>query len=288
MKEQLSRGRDIHFDVFDRVIAAQEWGKPGGRKVLAIHGWLDNSASFAPMSNHLEDVHFIALDTAGHGHSSHIAPGLAYNIWQDIADIFAIADSLGWQEFNLIGHSRGAIIAALAAGTFPERIKGLGLIDALAPPPISAEDSPAQLAKSIVDVARRQDRATSIFNDADAAIVARQKGMHKISEQAARLIVERGIKPVAGGYTWSSDPRLMSASAFKLSQEQIEAFLGRISASCCLIAASLGLQKYIAKQEGLLGKISNIEKHLFDGGHFLHMEEHQFDIARLMDAILEP
>lgn len=283
---QEERGRDIHFDVFDRVIAAQEWGKPGGRKVLAIHGWLDNSASFAPMTQHLDDIHFIALDIAGHGHSSHIAPGLAYNIWQDIGDIFAIADSLGWQEFNLIGHSRGAIIGALAAGTFPERIWGLGLIDALAPGPVSAEDTPGQLAKSILDVARRQDKATTIFSDAEAAITARQKGMHNISTEAARLIVERGIKPVAGGYTWSSDPRLMSASALKLGQPQIEAFFDRISAKCCLIAASEGLQKYISKQEYLLDKIERAEKHAIEGGHFLHMESQQKDIAALMDAIL--
>lgn len=284
--EQL-RGRDIHFDVFDRVIAAQEWGNPKGRKVLAIHGWLDNSASFAPLSQHLDDVHFIALDTAGHGHSSHIAPGLAYNIWQEVADIFAIADSLGWETFNLIGHSRGAIICALAAGTFAERITGLGLIDALAPPPLADDEAPAQLAKSIVDVARRQDKATNQFADAQAAIAARQKGMHAISYEAAALIVERGLKPVAGGYTWSSDPRLMSASAMKLTQPQIEAFLSRIRASTCLIAASDGLQKYLEKQEGLFAKIKRAEKHLFEGGHFLHMEAKQKDIARLMDAILQ-
>lgn len=282
----IERGRDIHFDVFDRVVAAQEWGKPGGRKVLAIHGWLDNSASFAPMCQHLDDIHFIALDTAGHGHSSHIAPGMAYNIWQDIGDIFAIADSLGWQQFNLLGHSRGAIIGALAAGTFPDRILGLGLIDALAPPPLSAEQTPPQLAKSIVDVARRQDKATSVFSDVEAAIAARQKGMHNISAAAARLIVERGIKPVAGGYTWSSDPRLMSSSALKYSQSQINAFFDNISANTCLIAASEGLQKYIAKQEALLDRLDSVKKFEFDGGHFLHMEDKQKEVARLMDDIL--
>ncbi|MCV6614160.1 MAG: alpha/beta hydrolase [Cellvibrionaceae bacterium] len=284
-----SRGRDIHFDIAGRVVAAQEWGTVGGRPVMAIHGWLDNSASFQPLAAALEacePIHLIALDTAGHGHSSHIADGLAYNIWGDISDIFAVADVLGWDQFSLLGHSRGAIISALAAGTFPERIGGLCMIDALAPPPLAAAEAPEQLAKSIADVARRQSRATKVFEDIAVAVKARQGGMHAISEAAARLIVERGIKPVAGGYTWSSDPRLMSASALKLTREQILAFIGRIQAPAQLIAAEQGLQQYMAKQTEVMEQFKQLQLSELDGGHFLHMENHVQTVAALVNKIL--
>jgi len=279
-----SRGRDVHFDVAGRVIAAQEWGDPKGRPVLALHGWLDNSASFLPLAQLLKNVHLIALDMPGHGHSSHVAEGLAYNIWSDISDIFAVADSLGWDKFNIVGHSRGAIISALAAGTFPERINSLTMIDALAPMPMASEEAPEQLAKSIIGVRRRQDKKTSLFSDIDAAVEAREKGIHKISSEAARMIVERGVKPVAGGYTWSSDPRLMAPSALKLSKGQIKAFFSRISVPVVIIAAETGLVKWIEKQISVLDYFSSHDFIKLPGGHFLHMEDEAATIAEIIQA----
>jgi len=40
------QSREISFQVGDLTIAAQEWGNPGDFPVIALHGWLDNSASF--------------------------------------------------------------------------------------------------------------------------------------------------------------------------------------------------------------------------------------------------
>lgn len=281
------RGRDIHFDVAGRVIAAQEWGSRDGRPVLALHGWLDNSASFEPIAQHLEDVHLIAVDMAGHGHSSHIAAGLAYNIWAEISDVFAIADELGWQEFSLLGHSRGAIIGVLASGTFPDRVHSITMVDALVPPPLAAEEAPEQLAKSITDVARRQNRQTNVFADIEVAVAARQNGYHKMADASARLIVERGVKPVSEGYTWSSDPRLMSASAFKLTQEHILAFISKVSAKSQLIVADKGLKGLLEKQKPVIEQFTGLEVHEMEGGHFLHMEDQVEAVAALVNNIIK-
>ena len=37
---------EVSFHIDDLVIAGQEWGAPGNLPVIALHGWLDNSASF--------------------------------------------------------------------------------------------------------------------------------------------------------------------------------------------------------------------------------------------------
>src|SRR5690606_41685879 len=62
-------------------------------------------ASFDVLAPQLENVHLIALDCAGHGFSGHRS---SYNIWEDVGELFAVADLLGWNEFALLGHSRGA------------------------------------------------------------------------------------------------------------------------------------------------------------------------------------
>ena len=53
-------------------------GRAGAPKVLALHGWLDNAASFVPLAAHLDDIELIALDLPGHGRSAHLPPGGHY------------------------------------------------------------------------------------------------------------------------------------------------------------------------------------------------------------------
>ncbi len=51
-------------------IAYQRWGAGNKIKVLCLHGWLDNSNSFALLGPHLaenEDFEVVAVDHVGHG-----------------------------------------------------------------------------------------------------------------------------------------------------------------------------------------------------------------------------
>ncbi|MGE0341946.1 MAG: alpha/beta fold hydrolase [Porticoccaceae bacterium] len=139
-------------------IAATEWGHPAGTPVLALHGWLDNCGSFAPLGRLLRQVRLIALDLPGHGHSSHRSADGTYNIWQDVGVVHAVAEQLGWERFALLGHSRGAMICTLTAGTFPERVSHLGLLDSFVPATVATADEPEQLRGAILDRAARGAR----------------------------------------------------------------------------------------------------------------------------------
>ncbi|MFB1002257.1 MAG: hypothetical protein QMC22_06930, partial [Pseudomonadales bacterium] len=87
------------FFVNGMTISAQEWGIGNKNHVIALHGWLDNSASFEAMAPLMADSHIIALDFAGNGESDHRSQHGAYNIWDDLLDILAIADALEWDNF---------------------------------------------------------------------------------------------------------------------------------------------------------------------------------------------
>src|SRR5690606_8611851 len=92
----------------------------------------------------------------------------SYNLWQDVGDLLDVADALGWQKLNLLGHSRGGAIAMLFAATFPECVEKLVLIDGGLPIPGEASEAPIELAKAIRE--RRSARPGRVFPDRATAI----------------------------------------------------------------------------------------------------------------------
>ncbi|GAB1258226.1 alpha/beta hydrolase [Aurantivibrio plasticivorans] len=269
----VSDAQEISFDLGGITIAAKEWGQPGDLPVLALHGWLDNCASFNKLAPMLKGVHFIAIDMAGHGLSGHRQVGMSYPIVQDVTEVFQIADQLHWQEFALMGHSRGAIISALAAGTFPERISHLALIDGFKPSTTKMEDSPTQLAQSIIDLQRHRSRGFAVYPDIETAVVVRQRGQIPLSYEAAKQLVEHGLREVEGGYTWSNDPQLKGASCVRLSEEAAHAFYQRITAKTRLIIAENGMPMLRDRLEGIAEQYPFIEATHIPGSHHLHMED---------------
>ena len=284
MQPQQLHSQQLHFTIDGLQVAAQAWGNPEHFPVLALHGWLDNSASFFALAPLLNNVYVVAIDMAGHGQTSHRLGAFPYNIWEDIAEIFAVADQLGWQEFALLGHSRGAIIASLAAGTFPERISHLGLIEGLLPEPTQSDDAPKQLALSIKSIKTQTAKKMSLYPDLISAINARERGMFPLSFQAAKALTERGIKKVAEGYNWSTDQRLLAPSAIKLLPEQVAAFIAHISCPITLVLANDGLPKLFPNLTLTLENYPKVKVHQLAGGHHLHMEQEVAAVA----AILNP
>lgn len=279
--------RERRFELDGLTLAAQEWGQPGQAPLLALHGWLDNSASFAALAPHLEGRHLVALDLAGHGRSDH-RPGTGpYPIWEDVGELFAVADQLGWEEFDLLGHSRGGIIGMLAAGAFPARVRRLALIEALWPEPPRETEAPGQLARSIVETRRLARRPLTRYADIDRATQARERGLFPLGRGAARALTERGTRPVVGGYEWSSDPRLFAPSAVKFTEAQLHAFLQAASAEMGLILGEQGIpQLFKHYRRALRGFPERLQTVTLPGGHHLHMDEAVLEVAQCVRHFL--
>ena len=81
------RARRASVSLPGLTLAAEVWGAPGERPVLASHGWLDNAGSFELLAPLLPGCEIVALDLAGHGLSDSRSPDSSYNIWQDVGDL---------------------------------------------------------------------------------------------------------------------------------------------------------------------------------------------------------
>ncbi|MGD2167189.1 MAG: alpha/beta hydrolase [Gammaproteobacteria bacterium] len=275
------------FDVPGLSLAAREWGTAGELPVIALHGWLDNAGSFDLLAPQLSGVHLIALDCAGHGLSGHRSPDATYNVWQDVPDVFAVASRLGWDRFTLLGHSRGAAIASLAAGTFPERITSLVLIDGGIPLPGEPSEGPQRFAMSVA--ARDKQRADRgrVFPTREDAIRERSRGFTETTFAAAEILARRSLRETEGGFSWFVDQRLKGESELRLSRDQISAFMRAITAPTLALLAS---RSPLTKRDGfqsLLRDIPDIELLEIEGGHHFHLENAVDEIAARVQTHLE-
>lgn len=262
-------------------IAACEWGDPAGVPVLALHGWLDNCGSFAPLGRLLVGVRLIALDLPGHGHSSHRGADGTYHIWQDVGVVHAVADQLGWQHFALLGHSRGGAIATLTAGTFPERVSRLGLLDSFVPLTTDSADAPEQLRSAILERSGRGVRAPKIYPDREALLATRLRGPTPLSGLSAEDIVARGAELVADGWRWRSDDRLKLASELRLTPELARAFVARIDCPILLLLADGARRERFQGMEVHARQLDIVE---VPGSHHFHMEEPAAEVAERLGA----
>ena len=151
------------FRAYGQELAGLQW--PGeGEPVLALHGWLDNAASFQPLAEPLGHP-LVALDFAGHGHSEHRPRHQATHYVDHVRDVLAVADQLGWDRFVLVGHSMGAGVACLFAATFPERVSRLVLIEGLGPPATAADEVAPNLRKAIDQMQALPDKRKPVYAD---------------------------------------------------------------------------------------------------------------------------
>ena len=71
----------LEWHVNGLKLAGLSWGEPSGRPLLALHGWLDNAASFSQLAPLLTDFYVVAVDLTGHGQSARRSADASYQIW---------------------------------------------------------------------------------------------------------------------------------------------------------------------------------------------------------------
>ncbi len=261
----LADGRRVAL-LENRQAASEQPQKP---LLIALHGWLDNGASFLPLAPYLDDFHLVCVDLPGHGHSDHKTTPYVFVDWLD--DLYQITQTAGWSRFTLLGHSLGALIASAYAGVFPEQIERLVLLEGLGPLTQPDEAVPAQIKRAILNRSRTRERSAAGFASIDEAVAARCK-VADITPEAARLICERQLEERAGRWHWRSDPRLRDLSPLRMSEGQAQALIKAICCPVLFIRGEQGFAELEAQWQLRQGAFRQIEQVILPGNHHFHME----------------
>ena len=254
------------------TLAARAWGPADGRKVLGLHGWLDNAATFDGLAPLLDaGLRLVSLDLPGHGRSEHRHASASYDFIYWVSDVAAAAAALGWERYSLLAHSLGGSIALCLAGTLPQQVARAVIIDSLGPLVTEASGVVARLASGMADARARAQKQPRSYADADAAVKRRVRAMPGLSEEAARALVQRGSRQADGRVSWRHDPRLQGRSLLRLTEQQVQAFLEAVRCPVLLIRPLGGWPVDREWARARLDSIDGLTVQQVDGGHHVHL-----------------
>jgi pimeloyl-ACP methyl ester carboxylesterase len=140
------------IDVGEVRLSVTEAGDPSGEPVVLLHGFPETSHSWRHQLPALAAAgyHAVAPDLRGYGGSDRPAAVDAYAAPKLVGDVAGLIRALGHESAHLVGHDWGGGLAWALAGTRPEMVRSLTILNA----PVGVvsarlrREDPAQRAKS--------------------------------------------------------------------------------------------------------------------------------------------
>lgn len=279
-------------------------GGPGKKiQILALHGWMDNCATFDALADQLieklvsdgkvVEIDFVAIDLPGHGHSSHKSlDGPSSLMAEYCYYVFEALRHLQWkpEDTTIIGHSMGAAIAVMYAAAFP--VERIVMLDSLGPMPKPAEAISKNL-RSHIKIRGQGKMPSSVYPSFEMAVETRCKtpgllfpGKQYISESSARALVKRGSIQNGGKLQFRHDQRLNWPSMLFLTESQLKQMYKDVAnqkTSTCLLTAIDGMPFPPDKVSIVTGLLKpDIYKSL-PGSHHFHSDPDS--VGEVVDTI---
>ena len=252
--------------------AVVEWNPDGDVTMFALHGWLDNLATFEKLASQLPGIRIIAVDLPGHGHSAHIPEGMPYHFYDGIYLISDLAKHFKLEKINLLGHSMGGAISLVYAASCPNIVDGLISIESIGPLTATAEQMLSHFSDSIAQRRALADKNKPVYRKFNDALAARAVAS-QIEAEPIKPIVERGLSKVEGGYTWRADSRLRVVSPLRLSEDHLLELLKQIQIPVLLIEGDKGFLRNSELFSARKSQVINLETKVLEGGHHVHLEK---------------
>lgn len=255
------------------------WGTLGGlttnrnsaRKILALHGWQDNAATFLPLLEKMKiEAEIVCLDLPGHGRSDSRPLGTAIHFTDFAADVQDVLDQLKWDRCHIIGHSWGACIAALYASLRPDVVTGLVLLDAIGPWPSDDENAYDRIQWWFNSPKRNPTRPKSTVEIESQ--VQKKIEATPLREEIARLIVERNTILTEDGLKSTLDSRLKVPFPYRLSMPAVQSYLRKIVCPTLCFRATPGIKAPDSIWKNYSDCIPDLALIATASGHYPHVD----------------
>ncbi len=239
-------------------------------RVIALHGWQDNAASYEVLAKGLKSVcNLWVVDLAGHGYSSSRSYDNFYYFHDYVDDLAQFVDKLQLPSLHLVGHSLGGLISTCYAAAFPVKVRSLFLIESLAPLHEGECHAVNRLRDGINSRRKMRNKPIRPMRSRQQALQLRQRATPLASDLLWPLI-KRGTTEKKDGVYWNHDARLKADSLFRMTEGQSRAMIAAIE---CPVTAILGESGFTElKQQQKQAWFKSLTVHNVPGGHHCHLE----------------
>ena len=203
-----------------------DWGNPDAPPLLLIHGNRDHAHNWDWTAARLQDrYHIIAPDLRGHGDSQWSA-GSMYAPAEFVYDIAQLVHQQQLAPLRVVAHSLGGNVALRYAGTYPEDVERLVVIEggAASCPRHQRPAAPERMRAWIEtqrSLAARQPRRYATLDDAYRRML--EANPHLSAEQARHLTIHGANQNEDGTYTWKFDNYIHASQALDLPADDVRA-----------------------------------------------------------------
>lgn len=274
----MSAPRHSFIDAQGLRIHCLEWGHFDGEPLILVHGYLDLADSWRAFVAALEtgqpNLRVIAPDCRGHGDSGWIGAGGYYHFPDYVFDLDCVVRAHSLDSFTLIGHSMGGTISLLYAGTFPERVKKLVLIEGIGPVGMTFSEAPLKMEKWITELHERGRRHFREYTSLAAGASQLRQTNPRLSENKALEIARAAMKQNdRGKWVWKFDPLHRTTAPQPFYTAQALEFLRRIQCPVLLIDGEQSRQTRRTDKQERYEAIANHQRVTINGaGHMVHQD----------------
>ena len=265
-----------------------DWGNAAAPPLLLIHGGKDHGRSWDGLARVLQPhFHVIAPDLRGHGDSDW-ARGGSYALPEYVYDLTRLPPLADAPPATVIGHSMGGMIAMLYAGTFPEKVNRLVVLDGVTVrPDAKMAGVNERMIKWLGQLERLEGREPRRYTTiADAAAQMRAHNKRLTPELALHLATHGARRNDDGSYSWKFDPYQRVTAPHRLVPKEYTELWARITCPTLLLFAGESFIDPVQAAEASRYFADVRAEIVADAGHWLQHDRPD-EVLRLIGQFVE-
>jgi pimeloyl-ACP methyl ester carboxylesterase len=202
-----------------------------------------------------------------------------------VADLDDVIAQTVEGELVLVGHSMGGSVSGYWAGTRPEQVHRLALLEGLGPPDMANMDGPTRTQMWIDAWKAARAKPQKTLASIDEAVAKLRSKDALLTDDVARDLAIHGTRPVPGGFAWKHDPLHMTMGPYPYRLDTAIKYWKRITCPVLIVdgeASNLNLP--IADRAARRAQFAN-HRHVVVPGAGHALQRHQ--PAAIAELVIE-
>jgi len=274
----VSQGLRLHY---------ADWGNENAPPLLLVHGGRDHCRSWDAIARALQPhFHVLAPDLRGHGDSDWTKGG-SYALTEYVYDLSGLVRYIGARQATIVGHSMGGMVGLVYAGTFPELVSALVVLDGLTVlPDTKSEPAHERIAKWVGQLDQLEDRKPRRYRSLEEAAAQMRAHNKCLPAELALHLATFGVRRNTDEtYSWKFDPYQRARAPHRLSPEDHVSLWGRITCPVLLLSAAESFLQS-AQTAAVVKYFQNARSETISGaGHWLHHDKPE-EVLRSISTFL--